>query len=110
MAIPTAAISGVVTIAILSWLFRLARKPIPVLPDGSLLVRYGKWMVVVGVACGVLMPLALVVVAVTAGVPKPQEPPYFGGRLLFFSPLRRWGPASWLWRPAGGTRTRPPAP
>jgi len=79
MAIPTAAISGVVTIAILSWLFRLARKPVPVLPDGSLLVRYGKWMVGVGVACGVLMPLALVAFAVTAGFrnSKPR------GSLLF---------------------------
>src|SRR3989454_2638860 len=90
MAIPTAAISGVVTIAILSWLFRLARTPVPVLPDGSLLVRYGKWMIVVGVACGVLMPLALVTVA--AGVRNPQDPYYFGGLLLFFAPLGWWGP------------------
>ena len=90
MAIPTAAISGVVTIAILSWLFRLARKPVPVLPDGSLLVRYGKWMVVVGVACGVLMPLALVVFAVTAGFRNPEDPYYFGGMLLFFALLGWW--------------------
>src|SRR6267143_4464654 len=79
MATPTAAISGAVTIAILSWLFRLARKPVPVLPDGSLLVRYGKWMVAVGVACGVLMPLALVVFAVMAGFRNSQDPYYFGG-------------------------------
>src|SRR5207247_8714898 len=85
MAIPTAAIRGVVTIAILSWLFRLARKPVPVFPDGSLLVRYGKWMVVVGVACGVLMPLALVAFAVTAGVRDPPAPSHFGGMLLFFA-------------------------
>jgi len=90
MAIPTAAISGVVTIAILSWLFRLARKPVPVLPDGSLLVRYGKWMVVVGVACGVLMPLALVVFAVTAGFRNPEDPYYFGGMLVFFALLGWW--------------------
>src|SRR3989441_12807806 len=86
MAIPTAAISGVVTIAILSWLFRLARTPVPVLPDGSLLVRYGKWMIVVGVACGVLMPLALVTVA--AAGPKPEGPHHFGGHLFVFSPPR----------------------
>ena len=90
MAIPTAAISGVVTIAILSWLFRLARKPVPVFPDGSLLVRYGKWMVVVGVACGVLMPLALVAFAVTAGFRNPEDPYYFGGMLLFFALLGWW--------------------
>src|SRR2546421_8873933 len=90
MAIPTAAISGVVTIAILSWLFRLARKPVPVLPDGSLLVRYGKWMIVVGVACGVLMPLALLTVAVTAGFRNPGDPYYFGGMLLFFALLGWW--------------------
>src|SRR3989442_10680273 len=101
MAVPTAAISGVVTIAILSWLFRLARKPVPVLPDGSLLVRYGKWMIVVGVACGVLMPLALFTVAVTAGFRNPGDPYYFGGMLLFFALLRWWGPLGGRKRPAG---------
>src|SRR5256885_15937495 len=90
MAVPTAAISGVLAIAILSWLFRRARKPVPVLPDGSLLVRYGKWMIVVGVACGVLMPLALLTVAVTAGFRNPGDPYYFGGMLLFFALLGWW--------------------
>src|SRR5207247_10525834 len=103
MAIPTAAISGVVTIAILSWLFRLARKPVPVLPDGSLLVRYGKWMVVVGVACGVLMPLALVAFAVTAGFRTPEDPYYFGGMLLFLALPVWWAPLEGVTRPARST-------
>src|SRR2546422_308737 len=44
MAIPTAAISGAVTIVIVSWLFRLAHRPVPTLPDGSIVVRYGRGM------------------------------------------------------------------
>ena len=90
MAVPTAGISAVITIAVLSWLFRLARKPVPVLPDGSVLVRYGTWMVVVGVACGVVMPLALVAVAVTAGFRNPEDPYYFGGMVVFFGLLGWW--------------------
>jgi len=89
MAIPTAAISGVVTIAsspgCSGWRESRSRSP-----DGSLLVRYGKWMVGVGVACGVLMPLALVAFAVTAGFRNPEDPYYFGGMLLFFTLLGWW--------------------
>src|SRR2546426_7362009 len=105
MAVPTAAISGVVTIAILSWLFRLARNAVPVLPDGSLLVRYGKWMIVVGVACGVLMPLALFTVAVTAGFRNPRGPYYFRGMLLFFALLGWWGLLEGLKRRVGATHS-----
>src|SRR5439155_466847 len=90
MPITPAAYSGVVTIAILSRLFRLAPKPVPALPDASLLVRYGTWMIVAGVACGVLMPLALVTVAVTAGFRNAEDPYYFGGMLLFFALLGWW--------------------
>src|SRR5437899_9166656 len=60
MAIPTAAISGAVTIVIVSWLFRLARRPVPTLPDGSIMVRYGRWMLAVGMLCGVLVPIGLI--------------------------------------------------
>jgi len=91
MAIPRRRISGVVTIAILSWLFRLARKPVPVLPDGSLLVRYGKWMVGVGVACGVLMPLALVAFAVRRVFETRGSLLFFGGMLLFLPPSSAGG-------------------
>ena len=90
MALPTTAVSAAVTIAILSWLFRLARKPVPVLPDGSLLVRYGKWMVVLGVACGILMPLALLAIAITSGFRNPEDPYYFGGMVVFFASLGWW--------------------
>src|SRR5205814_10701747 len=90
MDVHTAASDGDMTIANLSWVLQLARKPIPAVPDGSLLVRYGKWMIVVGVACGVLMPLALFTVAVTAGFRKPGDPYYFGGMLLFFALLGWW--------------------
>src|SRR3989442_15990887 len=101
MAVPTAGISAVITIAVLSWLFRLARKPVPVLPDGSVLVRYGTWMVVVGVACGVVLPLALVAVAVTAGVRNPEDPSYFGGEGGVFRPFGRGGGCERLKGPAG---------
>src|SRR2546425_7235971 len=101
MAVPTAGISAVITIAVLSWLFRLARKPVPVLPDGSVLVRYGTWMVVVGVACGVVMPLALVAVAVTAGFRNPEDPYYFGGVVVFFGLLGWWGLLGGLKRRVG---------
>ncbi len=90
MAVPTAGISAIIAIAVLSWLFRLARKPVPALPDGSLLVRYGKWMVVVGAVCGILMPLGLVAVVIAAGFKNPEDPYYFGGMLLFFTLLGWW--------------------
>ncbi len=90
MAVPTAAVSAVVTIAILSWLFRLARRPVPVLPDGSIVVRYGTWMRIVGALCGVAMPLLLIGVALTAGFRNPGDPYYFGGMVVFFVVLGWW--------------------
>ncbi len=90
MAIPTAALSGAITIAVLAWLFRLAKKPVPTLPDGSIVVRYGRWMLAVGVACGVLMPLALIGVAVKSGFRNPDDPYYFGGMVVFFAGVGWW--------------------
>ena len=90
MAIPTAAASAAITVAVLSWMFRLARRPVPTLPDGSLLVRYGKWMVVVGVVSGIVMPLVLVAIVIAVGFENPEDPYYFGGLLLFFILLGWW--------------------
>src|SRR2546422_890931 len=100
MAIPTAAISGAVTIVIVSWLFRLARRPVPTLPDGSIVVRYGRgmlavgmlWGVVlaVGMLCGVLVPIGLVGLVLKAGFRTPEDPYYFGGMVVFFLVLGWW--------------------
>src|SRR5437879_10909495 len=90
MAIPTAAISGAVTIVILSWLFRLARRPVPTLPDGSIVVRYGRWMLAVGMLCGVLVPIGLVGLVLKAGFRRPQHPYYFAGMLVLFLVLGWW--------------------
>ena len=90
MAIPTAAISGAVTIVIVSWLFRLARRPVPTLPDGSIVVRYGRWMLAVGMLCGVLVPIGLVGLVLKAGFRTPEDPYYFGGMVVFFLVLGWW--------------------
>ncbi len=85
-----AAATAVITAFVLSWLFRQARKPVPAQPDGTVLVTYGKGMLAIGLACGVLMPVGLVFFAFRVGFKRPDDVYYWAGMTAFFLLVGCW--------------------
>lgn len=90
MTVTTAAVTAVLTTLILSWVLRQARRPIPTEPDGTLVLAYGRWMVVLGVVCGIVAPAGMVALALTAGFREPNDPYYFAALAAFFPLMGGW--------------------
>jgi len=86
----SAAVTAVLTTLFLSWVLRQARRPIPTQPDGTFVLAYGRWMLALGVVCGILAPAGIVVIAVMVGFREPNDPYYVAGLLAFFVLMGGW--------------------